>query len=291
MANRRLTFLLRLGSSIALWVVIGLALAWKVPIFYLALICGLALVAQWEFFQMLRSAGIQTFSVTATFLSAVFLIGSFLYYRSHTIHTGFDSVVVLLLVVALLIRQIFTPTGQLASCQATVFTLFGILYIPWTFHFLSKIIFLTPPSANGDPTGPFYALFAIIVTKCSDMGAYAFGSFFGQHRLAPQISPKKTWEGLLGAIVSAGMVALVAHILFSAWLPLFHRTNVLFLGSSLGGVAIVGDLAESVIKRSIQAKDSGCLLPGIGGALDLVDSLLFTGPFLFFYLHWIMHSL
>ena len=123
------------------------------------------------------------------------------------------------------------------------------------------------------------------------MGAYAFGSFFGQHRLAPQISPKKTWEGLLGAIVSAGMVALVAHILFSAWLPLFHRTNVLFLGSSLGGVAIVGDLAESVIKRSIQAKDSGCLLPGIGGALDLVDSLLFTGPFLFFYLHWTMHSL
>ncbi|QQY07782.1 MAG: phosphatidate cytidylyltransferase [Candidatus Xiphinematobacter sp.] len=195
MADRRLTFLLRLGSSITLWVVISLVLAWKVPAFYLALICGLALVAQWEFFRMLQSAGVQTFSVTATLLSAVFLAGGFLYHQAYTIHTGFDLVAILLLVVALLIRQVFAPIGQLASCQATVFTLFGILYIPWTFHFLSKIIFLTPPSAN------------------------------------------------------------------------------------------------SVIKRSIQAKDSGYLLPGIGGALDLIDSLLFTGPFLFFYLHWTMHSL
>src|SRR6185437_291147 len=291
MANRRLTFLLRLGSSIALWVVIGLALAWKVPILYLVLVCGLALVAQWEFFQMLRSAGIQTFSITATLLSAVFLVGSFLYYRDNAIHTSFDSAVVSLLVVALLIRQVFAPIGQLITCQATAFTLFGVLYIPWTFHFLSKIIFLTPPLANGDPTGPFYALFAIVVTKCSDMGAYMFGSFFGQHQLAPQISPKKTWEGFLGAVASAGIVALFAHILFPSCLPLFHKTNVLFLGSSLGGVAIVGDLAESVIKRSIQAKVSGYLLPGIGGALDLIDSLLFTGPVLFFYLHWIMHSL
>ncbi|QQY08254.1 MAG: phosphatidate cytidylyltransferase [Candidatus Xiphinematobacter sp.] len=291
MADRRLTFLLRLGSSITLWVVISLVLAWKVPAFYLALICGLALVAQWEFFRMLQSAGVQTFSVTATLLSAVFLAGGFLYYQAYTIHTGFDLVAILLLVVALLIRQVFAPIGQLASCQATVFTLFGILYIPWTFHFLSKIIFLTPPSANGDPTGPFYALFVVIVTKCSDMGAYMFGGFFGRHRLAPQISPKKTWEGFLGAVASAGIVALVARTCFPSWIPLFYKTNVLLLGCSLGGIAIIGDLVESVIKRSIQAKDSGYLLPGIGGALDLIDSLLFTGPFLFFYLHWTMHSL
>lgn len=285
------TFLLRLGSAAASWILIGLALIWKIPIFYLVLVCGLALLAQWEFFQMLRIAGVQTFPITATLFSTGFLIGSFFYYRAYSANTSYDSAIILLLMLAFLVRQIFAPIGQLGSIHATVFTLFGIFYISWMFHFLSKIIFLTLPLVYGASAGPFYALFVIIVTKCSDMGAYMFGTILGRHLLAPKISPKKTWEGFLGAIISAGIVASVTQEFFSSWLHLFHRTNVLFLGFLLGGIAAIGDLVESVIKRSVQAKDSGYLLPGIGGALDLIDSLLFTAPVLFFYLCWIWHLL
>ena len=120
------------------------------------------------------------------------------------------------------------------------------------------------------------------------MGAYLTGTVIGKHMLVPQISPKKTWEGFFGALAfstlgSYGMLALMPkHLGCLNW------THATVLGLLLGFAAIVGDLAESILKRSTDTKDSGHFLPGIGGALDLIDSLLFTAPLLFFYLRAII---
>lgn len=291
MTHSRFTFWLRLGSSLVLWGMIALAILLKISILYLILICGMGLIAQWEFFRMLRANGVQTFSGTAIVIAAGFLIGSFFYYQAYGVSNrlDFDAGMVLLFIVAIFIRQMCSPIRERESLQTVVFTLFGILYIPWMLHFFSKVIFLTPPTVEGAPTGQFYAVFAIVVTKFSDMGAYVFGSLFGRRSFMSHISPKKTWEGFLGAIVSAVLGGVVMYMLLNTHLSLFRWPDVFRLGILLGGMAIVGDLAESIIKRSTQAKDSSQIVPGIGGILDLIDSLLFTVPILFFYLRGLMH--
>ncbi len=293
MSHSHFTFLRRFGSSLVLWLIVSLAVILKAPVLYLILICGAGLIAQWEFFRMLRTNGIKTFSGTAMIVAAVFLIVSFFYYQTHGIstHPDFDAAMILFFIIAVFARQICSPIKEGESLRTVAFTLFGILYIPWMLHYVSKIIFLIPPAANGASTGQFYALFAIVVTKFSDMGAYVFGSLFGRHRFMSHISPKKTWEGFLGALVSAVLAGSVFYVFLRTQLSLFHWGDVICLGILLGGVAVVGDLAESIIKRSTQAKDSSHIIPGIGGILDLIDSLLFTLPILFFYLRGIMYFL
>jgi phosphatidate cytidylyltransferase len=126
------------------------------------------------------------------------------------------------------------------------------------------------------------------VTKFSDMGAYVTGSLIGKHPLVPHISPKKTWEGFFGALAFsiAGGCGLLA--LMPGQLSLLTQRDAVVLGLVLGFAAIIGDLAESIIKRSCDVKDSGRFLPGIGGALDLIDSILFTAPLMYFYLRLIV---
>jgi phosphatidate cytidylyltransferase len=128
----------------------------------------------------------------------------------------------------------------------------------------------------------------IAVTKFSDMGAYLTGSAIGRHMMVPQISAKKTWEGFAGALVFALFCSLALFKLMPGHLALLNWTHATILGLLLGFAAVIGDLAESIIKRSTGVKDSGNLLPGIGGALDLIDSLLFTAPLLFFYLRLVI---
>jgi len=128
----------------------------------------------------------------------------------------------------------------------------------------------------------------IVVTKFSDMGAYLVGSVIGRHQMIPHISPKKTWEGFAGALGLSLLASLALFRLMPGHLSLLNWTHAIVLGLILGFAAVVGDLAESIIKRSTGVKDSGNFLPGIGGALDLVDSLLFTAPLLFFYLRLVI---
>ena len=120
------------------------------------------------------------------------------------------------------------------------------------------------------------------------MGAYLTGSLIGKHQLVPHISPKKTWEGFFGALAfsiggGCGLVALLPQKL-----ALIGYHHAIVLGLVLGLAAVIGDLAESLIKRSCGVKDSGRFLPGIGGALDLIDSILFTAPLLYFYMRFIV---
>ena len=120
------------------------------------------------------------------------------------------------------------------------------------------------------------------------MGAYLTGSAIGRHQMIPHISPKKTWEGFFGALAFSLLASWGMWKLMPGHLPALSLTHAIVLGLLLGFAAVIGDLAESIIKRSTGVKDSGNLLPGIGGALDLVDSLLFTAPLLFFYLRLVI---
>jgi phosphatidate cytidylyltransferase len=124
--------------------------------------------------------------------------------------------------------------------------------------------------------GAGYVLFLLIMIAAADTGAYFSGRLWGRHKLAPQISPGKTWEGVLGAIAATLVIALSGALWFQVE-PLYW---MMFVGICLLTVlfSIIGDLFESMIKRQKGVKDSGNLLPGHGGVLDRIDSLTAAAP-------------
>lgn len=155
--------------------------------------------------------------------------------------------------------------------------LFGIFYVSWCFSFLVRLRFL---EGAGVPGGEWLVAYLLLVTKGGDIGAYAVGSAIGRHTLIPRISPSKTWEGLLGGLLfSVGAAAA-----FRSVFPAVGLKHLLILGGLLGILGQLGDLSESLVKRDCQVKDSGALLPGLGGVLDVLDSLLFTSPICYFYI-------
>lgn len=122
-----------------------------------------------------------------------------------------------------------------------------------------------------------WILLALLCTWACDSAAYLVGRAIGKHLFAPRISPKKTWEGVVGGIAAAMAAGLLAVPLVGA-----HPVAALLLGGGVAAVAVVGDLAESFIKRQFGIKDFGTLIPGHGGVLDRVDSLLFAVPFVYY---------
>jgi phosphatidate cytidylyltransferase len=291
MAVPRSTFLLRFITTVALWT-IALAIAFSgFEILFWALISVVGLIALMEFYRMLDHAGLPNFKITGMICGAVMLGGSF-YYFSRIGPAGsydFEVAVLLFFLLTVFARQMFARLRQDEPLQTMAYTLFGLLYVLWLFNFTTKIVYLTPRSSVGAVTGQFYVLYLVAVTKFSDMGAYLTGSAVGRHLMVPHISAKKTWEGFFGALAFALLASLMLFKLMPGHLSRLSWTHATVLGLLLGFAAVIGDLAESIIKRSTGVKDSGNLLPGIGGALDLVDSLLFTAPLLFFYLRLVIH--
>ncbi len=153
--------------------------------------------------------------------------------------------------------------GYLRDVMAGVFTL---AYIPLLASFVALML--------AAPDGSRRTLVFLIVTVCSDIGGYFAGVLLGRHRMTPVISPKKTWEGLGGsaaACVAAGAIAVPTLLHAAAW-------QGVLVGAAAVTAATLGDLAESMIKRDLGRKDMGTLLPGHGGILDRIDSLLVTAP-------------
>lgn len=164
-------------------------------------------------------------------------------------------------------------------------TLWGLLYIPFTVGFYAILAGLYGMN------GVLLCVWIVLAAKFTDIGGLLGGMFFGKHKLAPNVSPKKTWEGVVGGLIlsAAGSAALIwAFRHFGAW----DELSVLWLGKlsmftpgvaaiyalPIAAVSIVSDLIESIIKRLAGNKDSGATIPGIGGALDLLDSLIFVAP-------------
>ncbi len=290
MSSRRATFFRRLGSTLFLWTVILAAVFSGREIAYFFVIGFMALTALWEYFRMLDHDGIPNFQLTGLVTAAIFLGGSFYYFHtwSPNLALDFELAILVLFIVVMFARQMFAPLRDRRPLQTMAYTLFGLLYIPWLFNFVTKILFLPARDDLGDPTGQYYVLFLLMVTKFSDMGAYLFGSLFGKHPLVPHISPKKTWEGFAGALITSTAASFALYWLIPGKLPTFSVLDYAILGVGLGFAAIVGDLAESIVKRSTAIKDSSGALPGIGGTLDLIDSLLFTAPLLYFYMRLVL---
>lgn len=284
------TFFSRLGSTVGLWALIIASVVAGSDIGYFLLIAFMALVALYEYLHMVKEQGAPVFTLTGMLCGGVYLFGSFLYLRTHGPEHSLDLEMGILVAFLFVIftRQMFRPAGDRGPLQAIAYTVFGLFYIPWLFNFLTKIIYLSPRTEAGDTTGQYYVIFLLLVTKFSDMGAYVFGSLFGRHPFAPHISPKKTWEGFFGAIGSALFGAYWLYALMPGKLSGLRFEDVTILGLTLGFAAVIGDLAESIIKRSAQAKDSSHILPGIGGTLDLIDSVLFTAPLMYFYLRLVI---
>ena len=154
--------------------------------------------------------------------------------------------------------------------------LFGLLYVGFT---LSTVV-----STRSLPGGEFLVLFLAVVTWASDAGAYYAGTLWGKHLLIPSVSPKKTVEGVFGGLALAVAAAIVAQWWFASQLSL---SDAVILGVLLTGTGLIGDLFESMIKRRTGVKDSGGILPGHGGMLDRLDSLLFTAPTFYYYVAYV----
>ena len=186
-----------------------------------------------------------------------------------------------------------TRSADVESLLAVAVNVLGFIYIAVLFNFAARLIFVVPGGLDVpgkvDEHGAFLLLWLLAVTKFTDMGAYITGSMIGRHKMIPHVSPGKTWEGFGGALFFSQLAGCGLYAAFPAQLSFFgDYGHVVTLGFLLAVLAVIGDLAESVVKRALNAKDSGRMLPGIGGSLDLIDSVCFTAPALYFYLKWIL---
>jgi phosphatidate cytidylyltransferase len=142
--------------------------------------------------------------------------------------------------------------------------------------FFAQLRWLSNPEAGGANAGTLALALAIFVPKGCDIGAYFAGRLLGRHRMTPVLSPKKTWEGVAGGLVAAAAIAIginrIGPVLSGG---LAHEVA---FGLTVGVAGMLGDLAESLIKRDCQKKDASDVVPGFGGMLDVVDSVIFAAP-------------
>ncbi len=176
-------------------------------------------------------------------------------------------------------------SDQSNSLEKLAGSFFAIAYVAGLMQFLLLILFL---GGNGHGDGRSLLLYGILVVKSTDMGAYFIGSAFGRHKLIPEISPAKSWEGVVGGVAVAMAVSSLLLWLFGYSISgtAFTWRDGLILGAGLAVFGVLGDLVESMLKRSAQVKDSGGWLKGMGGMLDVLDSLIFALPLLYLYVAW-----
>jgi len=291
-------FLRRTVSTLILWTVILAAMfsgyRWVSDGVFALLIAFLAVSGLIEFYGLARKCGLASFKYSGIIGGVLLMIGTFLNVTGHLGTSGsparvndFETSFLILFVLGLCVRQ-FVSKANTAGLAAIATTLFGLMYVPWLLNFIQKINFF--PFVAGSPAdaGKYFVIYFIVVTKFSDMGAYAVGSLIGRHKMIPRISPGKTWEGFGGALlVSTGASVAFAHF-FGARMVGMTVLHATILGVVLSVTAVIGDLIESLFKREAGVKDSGQLFPGIGGILDLLDSLLFNAPIMYLYLRHVL---
>ena len=285
----------RLFSTLLLWAVVtGVFMsgnAWS----FIGLMTLMGVFGVWEYFQMTQKGGMPSQPKWGILVSVAYLItlGIRLGFEGHD---ALDSLLEMdvaffcVIVMGGFLWQLRRPVDGKNTVTEVAVTALGFVYVAVLFSFILRLLFL-PENGDSVPRdavpGAWLVIWLVAVTKFADMGAYITGSLIGKHKMIPHISPGKTWQGFGGGLVFSLIAGCGLYALKQGELTDLRDWGwVIGLSLLLSLLAIIGDLAESVLKRSIGVKDSGNTLPGIGGALDLIDSLCFTAPVLYFILRW-----
>jgi phosphatidate cytidylyltransferase len=249
---------------------VGLTLlAWRPSIFALVVVGPIVLVAQAELYRGMQRRGYQPATALGLVMGGLTLAGA--YWRGEQAMLLFTALTVVLSFLWFLVVPPRLREQALTNMGVTVL---GVAYVP----LLAGYILVILSQAN---QGRAIMLAVLALTFLYDVSAFIVGSNWGSRPLAPSISPKKTWEGLLGATV---ITAIVAVAVLPVAIGVFSITRAVGLFVVVAVFAPLGDLAESSIKRDLGIKDMGTILPGHGGALDRIDSILFVAPMAFYFL-------
>lgn len=266
----------RIFSTFALWAVAAIAIIYGKSVGFSLIICALALGANYEVCALLRGAGMSPMLKYVQVATVLMFAAATLPFG---VASGFAGVVAAGLVVMPLFTLVKDPFGRFFadSVLPTVAVLFTVPFM------LRYYVLIAAVGAGYESV--MLAVWIIAAAKFSDVGAYVVGCAFGRHKMSPSISPNKTWEGAVGGVVSAAAAgAIIAWLGAKYGIFYEHISPAMAAAVSMpvGVVAIVSDLLESVFKRRMNVKDSGAIIPGIGGMLDLADSLILCAPLAYF---------
>lgn len=240
------------------------------PALFGGVICVLSGVALYEFYVMGLPGSRRTEAGLG--VSAGVILAGMLVFRPEA---SFQLGVPVLVFLALLVVYLFRHHDISLTARDAAVTILGLAYVPLLLAHAGLLRSL--------PEGRLWVLLVLFLVMASDSAAYFVGRSLGRHKLYEAISPKKTIEGSLGGLLGGVLGVLLFKSLF---FPALRPLDVLVLGVCVGGFSQIGDLFESMLKRSFGVKDSGDLIPGHGGILDRLDSLLFAFPVAYYYVVW-----
>ena len=272
-------------STIGLWVVVGLVI-WVGGFFSVAeqasfgLLALIICAAQYEFYQLARAIpGVGRPNASGIVAGFALHFGLFFLAaeeaRANYLLTGGA------LLVGLHLLSLLRHPGEVPTLLRRFPTLYGFAYLPFMLASLIAIARMKDGHLlTAKSVGLYYVVWVFVATKFTDVGGLLIGVPFGKHKIAPTISPAKSWEGCFGGLAaSAGASALFAWLLRDAFgIAFMVPWKAAVLALPIAVLSIPSDLIESVFKRLAGAKDSGATIPGIGGALDLIDSMVLTSP-------------
>ena len=254
------------------------------PYFFVGLAAAAILLALSEFHSLAVKVGCKP-QIVPAYAGALMVVSSFVFEEP-----ALSLAALVGLCIWSLGSAVFQPEDLKKSLVSVSATVFGVIYVALLASCLVGVRMISDIA----PSKPIPHLaskllttfFAIVIM--TDTGAFYTGRTLGRHKLAPRISPGKTIEGAIGGFVMAVAAGLVCKLAFFPEIPAFHAAA---LGAILGALGQIGDLAESLLKRGSNVKDSGTLLPGHGGMLDRIDSMLFCAPVLYCYSRFFIASL
>ncbi|MSU48638.1 MAG: phosphatidate cytidylyltransferase [Opitutus sp.] len=268
----------RVFSTVLLWTIVAASLWFYRTNGALVLIALISVLTLREFYQLMHGSGYDPFDKFGMAFGGIITLGPWIQAQ----FGGRTDLLLPLAVVVFAVRLLGERKPE-ARVESLASTLVGLVYVSLMLSYLVAIITPLPGdtvSANGRL---LLCLWLVIVTKFCDMGALLSGLAFGRHKMSPQISPKKTWEGAVGGVLfSMGTGALFASLARQQFPA--HMTPLIaaLIAAPIAVVGIVADLVESVLKRRANMKDSGAVIPGIGGMFDLSDSLILVAPIGYF---------
>lgn len=264
----------RIFSTVLLWTLLGLCLWFFRTQGALVLITLISVLTLREFYQLMHASGYDPFDKFGMAIGGLITLGPWL-----EVQFGWPTALLLpagVVVFAVRLLGERTPETRVESLAST---LFGIVYVAVMLKYLVAIITPMPGDTISADGRLLLCLWIVAVAKFCDTGALLTGMAIGRHKMSPQISPKKTWEGAVGGVlISMGIGAGFAWLARDVFPPHMTPLVAALIAMPIAILGIVADLVESVLKRRANIKDSGRTIPGIGGMFDLSDSLILAAP-------------